>query len=157
MMKQEDIQKNIIGLLAKLGFAEGEITVSLEEKANTLWFSIQSPHTRLFLLRDGEALIALNHIATKITENMTRGDETHPRVVIDANGIEKKKIENLKSTAHMMAERARYFKSSVSLDPMPAHERRIMHEFLGEMPDLKTESEGMGDKRHVVIKYTGGI
>ena len=57
----------------------------------------------------------------------------------------------------MMAERARYFKSSVAVDPMPPHERRIVHEFLAEMPDLETESEGTGDKRHIVIKYKGDI
>jgi spoIIIJ-associated protein len=55
----------------------------------------------------------------------------------------------------MMAERARYFKSSVAIDPMPAFERRIVHEFLSEASDLKTESEGVGPHRRVIIKYVG--
>ena len=156
-MKQEQIQKNITELLTKLGFTESEIVATLDEKTNTLWFSITSPGTRLLLLREADALNALNHVATKIVENMTREDATHMRVVIDANDFEKKKIDGLKNIAHMMAERARYFKSSVAVDPMPAHERRIVHEFLSEMADIKTESEGMGDKRHIVIKYTGSI
>ena len=53
----------------------------------------------------------------------------------------------------MMAERARYFKSSIDVEPMPPHERRIVHEFLSTMPDMKTESVGEGSKRHIVIKY----
>ena len=57
----------------------------------------------------------------------------------------------------MMAERARYFKSSVEVDPMPAFERRIVHEFLSNATDLKTESTGFGHTRRVVIKYVGGI
>ena len=130
---------------------------TFDEKSNTLWLSITSPATRLLLLRDAEPLGALNHIATKIVENIAREDVTHPRVIIDANGFEKNKIDSLKNIAHMMAERARYFKSSVAVDAMPAHERRIMHEFLSEMQDIKTESEGMGANRHIVIKYIGTI
>ena len=57
----------------------------------------------------------------------------------------------------MMAERARYFKSSVEVDPMPAFERRIVHEFLSDAIDLKTESTGFGAKRRVVIKYVGAL
>ena len=64
-------------------------------------------------------------------------------------------FDNLKTIAHMMAERARYFKSNIELDPMPAFERRIVHIFLETGKDLKTDSEGYGPTRNVVIKYTG--
>ena len=143
-------------MLGHFGFAESDIAVSYDEKAHTVWFAIESPHTRLLFSRDAEGLAALNHVATKMAEQLMREDDKRPRVVIDANGHEKKKIEALRTTAHMMAERARYFKSSVDVEPMPPHERRIVHEFLAEMPDLETESEGVGEKRHIVIKYKGG-
>lgn len=55
----------------------------------------------------------------------------------------------------MMGERARYFKSSVEVDPMSAFERRVVHEFLSNASDLKTESMGFGPTRRVVIKYIG--
>lgn len=155
-MKHEQTKQTkqtIAGLLEKFGFGSSDVEVVYDEKTNTIWFSITSPHTRLLFNRDAEALGALNHLATKMTEQLMREDKDHPRVVVDANNFEKKKIENLRTIAHMMAERARYFKSSVSVDPMPAHERRIVHEFLSEMPDITTESEGTGEKRHIVIKY----
>ena len=152
-MKHEDIQKNIIVLLSKIGFGEEDVAISFEEKTNTLWFSITSPHTRLLFNRDAEALTALNHLATKISERLVREGADHPRVMIDANDFEKKKIESLRTIAHMMAERARYFKASVDVDPMSPHERRIIHEFLSEIPDVQTESVGEGPKRHIVIKY----
>ena len=153
-MSHEHIQNNISELLTKSGFAVGEVTITHDEKSNTLWFAIESPNARHLLAREGEALKALNHLATKIVEKMIDPTSTtHPRVILDANGFEKKKIENLKTVAHMMAERARYFKSSIDVDPMPPHERRIIHEFLSEMSDIKTESVGEGMKRHIVIKY----
>lgn len=157
-MTNEQLQKNITGLLELLGYGEKDVAVTYDDKMNTLWFSITSPHTRLLFNRDAEALTALNHLATKIAENASRGDEARPpRVVIDANDFEKKKIESLKTLAHMMAERARYFKSSIDVDPMNPHERRVIHEFLSEAADIKTESQGVGAKRHVVIKYVGSI
>ena len=53
----------------------------------------------------------------------------------------------------MMAERARYFKNDIEIDPMPSYERRIIHMFLEGANDIKTESEGYGPTRRVVIKY----
>ncbi len=66
-------------------------------------------------------------------------------------------MESIRAVAHMMSERARYFKSSVEIDPMPAFDRRVVHEFLAQAPDLKTESIGFGPTRRVVIKYVGAM
>ena len=153
-MEHEKIQTHIHGLLGVLGYTEADVAVSYDDKNHTLWFSITSPQTRALLARDAEALSALNHLATKMTEQLMRTvDPKHPRVLIDANDFQKRKIENLRTIAHMMAERARYFKSSVAVDPMAPHERRIVHEFLSAMPDMKTESVGEGANRHIVITY----
>jgi predicted RNA-binding protein Jag len=73
--------------------------------------------------------------------------------VVDINNHHKKRVESVKTIAYMMAERARYFKSSIELDPMPAFDRRIVHEYLSNAPDLKTESLGDGANRRVVIRY----
>ena len=66
-------------------------------------------------------------------------------------------IENVRAIAHMMSERARYFKSNIEVDPMSSFDRRIVHEFLSDATDLKTESQGEGYSRRVVIKYVGSI
>ena len=51
--------------------------------------------------------------------------------------IFKKRVDNVKAVAHMMSERARYFKSNIEVDPMSAFERRVVHEFLSNATDLK--------------------
>ncbi|MBP7832034.1 MAG: hypothetical protein KA028_03410, partial [Candidatus Pacebacteria bacterium] len=73
---------------------------------------------------------------------------------IDVNDFQKKKFDNIKTVAHMMVERARFFKSSVQVDPMSPFERKIMHAFLAKHPDIKTASEGVGPNRHIVISFT---
>lgn len=142
----------------------GEVVVTIEEPivkgtTDNLWFSVVVKDSSLFLSRDGEGLSALNHVIKKIieTKSIKSGESKHLEILIDINGHQKKKIESIHALAHMMAERARYFKSSIEVDPMPAFERRIVHEFLSDATDLKTESEGEGSSRRVVIKYIGGI
>ncbi len=152
-MSSETIKNKITELIGYAGYTPEDVEVTFDENTNTLWFSIKSGNTRLLLGRDAEALSALNHLATKVVEKLAVEGVNHPRVIIDANDFERKKIDNLKTVAHMMAERARYFKSSVSVDPMPAHQRKIVHEFLSTMPDIRTESVGAGKDRHIVIKY----
>ena len=151
-MNRETIQQHVSDLIERSGFG-GDVAVSHDEKSDTLWFSVGSGNARLLLARDAEALIALNHLANRLAEKLQDEPENRLRVVIDANDCERRKIENLRTIAHMMAERARYFKSSVDVEPMLPYERRVIHEFLADMPDIQTESAGEGKDRHVVITY----
>lgn len=123
------------------------------DDGGTLWCSIKTPDSKFLIGRDGEALKSFNHLVKKIIEKEL-GEESSPKMIIDINGYQKKRVENLKATAHMLAERARYFKSSIEADPMPAFERRIIHMYLENEKDITTESKGEGRDRRIVIKYS---
>jgi spoIIIJ-associated protein len=132
------------------------------EDSGMLWCMIETPDSSFMIGRDGETLRSLNHLIQKIIEKSLPSAhpnengvvvEKGPSIFIDVNGYQKKRFENLKTIAHMMAERARYFKSNIEVDPMPAYERRIIHMFLEGAKDVRTESEGYGPNRRVVIKY----
>jgi spoIIIJ-associated protein len=124
------------------------------EDSGMLWCMIETPDSNFIIGRDGETLRSLNHIVQRIVEKeIPPTEEKGPSIFIDVNGYQKKRFENLKNIAHMMAERARYFKSNIEVDPMPSFERRIIHMFLEGAKDIKTESEGYGPNRRVVIKY----
>lgn len=132
------------------------------DEGGMLWCMIETPDSGFIIGRDGETLRSLNHLVQKIVEKSLLPAHTNteemikergPSIFIDVNGYQKKRFENLKNIAHMMAERARYFKSNIEVDPMPSYERRIIHMFLEGAKDIKTESEGYGPSRRVVIKY----
>jgi len=127
----------------------------------TTWFSVEVNQPHYFWERGGEALTALNHIVRRIIESknpiLSADKQEGLGILIDINGFQKKRIESIHAVAHMMAERARYFKSNIEVDPMSAFDRRIVHEFLANETDLKTESQGEGFSRRVVIKYIGTI
>ena len=63
-------------------------------------------------------------------------------------------MRDLQTKAKMMAERARSFQYDVELSPMTAYERLIIHTTLQNEPHVKTESQGEGRNRRVVIKYS---
>jgi len=161
-MKKTEIQNLIKELIEKTAITVSEISVNEEDSKHT-WFSVQVSEPHFFTGKEGEALRALNHLVKKIAENQmlleraTEENETGAEFTIDIDGCQRKRVEAVKTLAHMMAERARYFKANVEVDPMSAFERRIVHEFLADATDIKTESEGTGRFRRVVIKYVGGI
>ena len=185
-MKKNEIHNLIKEFITKTNLLDREIVVNddndnndssnsldLSKKPKPTWFSLEiKPY--ILSNREDEAIFALNHLARKIADNVSRetqGNSTqsdvpretiatedsypHPHnFIIDINDFQKQHIEKLHSIAHTMAERARFFKSSIEIDPMSAFDRRIIHEFLSDANDLKTESIGEGHTRRVVIKYT---
>jgi len=153
-MQEEIIKSTIEKIFNHTACSLSKCELSLED--GMLWCLIETPDSRFMIGREGETLRSLNHIVRKIVEKAS-GQEEISNIFIDINGYQKKRFDNLKNIAHMMAERAKYFKSNIEIDPMPANERRIIHMFLENIPNIKTESEGYGPTRRVVIKYTGDI
>jgi spoIIIJ-associated protein len=153
-MDTEQIQNLIKDLIEKIAVGTVNITVA-ENKGTDIWFSVRVVEPHFFIEQDGEALHALNHVVRRIVESKHKDNQ--PRILIDINDFQKRRVENIRAVAHMMSERARYFKSNIEVDPMRAFDRRIIHEFLSDAPDLKTESVGFGPTRRVVIKYIGTL
>jgi len=157
-MDKTEIKNLIQELIEKTKVNVGEISIT-EDSPNSTWFRVELNEPHFFINRDGEGLLALNHVVRKIIEskNPPSDPQNRPNILIDVNGFQQKRIDGIKAIAHMMAERARYFKSSIEVDPMSSFERRIIHEFLSNETDLKTESSGYGPARRVVIKYIGEL
>lgn len=149
-MKQDQIKEIIEQIFTMTACTITKMEFSDED--GMIWCMIDTPDSRFMIGREGETLRSLNHLVQKMLEKgNTEGVINN--VFIDVNGYQKKRFDSLKSIAHMMAERARYFKSRIEVDPMPAYERRIIHMFLENVKDVTTESEGYGPNRRVVIKY----
>ncbi|MFA5778020.1 MAG: R3H domain-containing nucleic acid-binding protein [Candidatus Paceibacterota bacterium] len=160
-MKKEEIQNLIKELVEKTTIKLNGISV-VEDGPKNIWISVEVGEPHFFIGREGEGLHALNHLVHRIIEAKTPRQEGEVLsqglgVLIDVNGFQKKRVENVRAIAHMMSERARYFKSNIEVDPMSAFERRVVHEFLSLATDLKTESMGTGRDRRVVIKYIGNL
>lgn len=156
-MERNKLENITRKFLSESGFHSGEVSFQDDDSVNIVWCVLENPDNILFPRSWSEdVLSSLNHLLRKAIEKELALTEEALRempIIIDAFALGKKRVDQVKTTAHMMAERARFFKSSVEMPPMPPFERKIVHAFLGSASDLATKSDGTGRDRHVVIKY----
>lgn len=98
--------------------------------------------------RRGEALASLQYITRLIT---SRELQRRSEVVVDIGGYKARRAQILHALALRMADEAIQRNQVVTLEPMPPHERRIVHLALRERPDVVTRSIGDGTARKVTI------
>lgn len=98
--------------------------------------------------RRGETLAALQYITRLIT---SRELQKRSEVVVDVAGYKAKRARGLHNLALRMAVEAVERNRVVALEPMPPHERRIIHLALRGREDVTTKSIGEGAARKVTI------
>ena len=111
-------------------------------------------HSKISIFIDDEiieprvatTLPAIEHILNL----MCRGEKA---LVVDLNYYRKERERLIAELARAAAKKASVTKEEVSLPPMNAYERRLVHLELTTHPELKTESVGVGRERHVIIKH----
>nr|WP_300093060.1 RNA-binding cell elongation regulator Jag/EloR [Sedimentibacter sp.] len=82
---------------------------------------------------------------------VNKGRENYVRVIFNVEDYRAKREETLKKLAVKMADKCRYYKHKVRLEPMNPYERRIIHSTLQDEKDIITYSEGDEPYRKVVI------
>jgi spoIIIJ-associated protein len=70
---------------------------------------------------------------------------------VDADGYRERRAHALREDADDAAEEALRSGRAVELDPMPASERRVVHEHLRDRGDVRTHSEGEEPERYLVV------
>ncbi len=146
---QSDLLKKIVqDLLQLLGIEVDDISV--KEGSRTV-VAVTSKDSQRLIGPHGEHLRAVNTVARRLVE--TRHGEEAANFLIDANGYHEEKMEVVRVNARMLAQRARLFKHDVEMSPMSSYERLVVHELFAEDPEIKTESQGEGKFRHIVLRY----
>jgi spoIIIJ-associated protein len=96
----------------------------------------------------GETLNALQYLSRLMTGHVIR---RRPGFIIDIEGYRKRREQALSRLAERMADKALKRGKPISLEPMPANDRRIIHITLRENDQVYTESWGEGNRRKVRI------
>ena len=140
-------------LLSSLQVEVEGITQDFDEKMKTMRFHIASPDSRMLIGEHGDRLQSLNYLLKKMMEKKHVGEGLPPSFMVDVNKYQTKRIEELRIKAGMLAERARYFRTSMPMEPMSAYDRLIVHAEFTDTPDIRTESSGVGKDRHIVLFF----
>ncbi|MBN1810760.1 MAG: protein jag [Anaerolineae bacterium] len=143
----------LLELLTMMGLEDVRVDVRKAEAAagerdTPLVFDVRGPDVSVLIGRRGETLAALQLIARLIV-----GQETARRadLIVDVDGYKARREESLRRLAQRLAEQAVRTNRRVVLEPMPPHERRIVHLTLRDHQKVTTESIGEGDRRKVTI------
>jgi spoIIIJ-associated protein len=102
--------------------------------------------------RRGETLAALQYLTRLIA---SRELQRRSDVIVDVESYKSRRAKTLYTLAQRMAEEAMSRNRVVALEPMPPHERRIIHLALRSHPDVETRSVGEGVGRKVTIVPKG--
>jgi spoIIIJ-associated protein len=143
----------ILELLALLGMDKAQVDVRRAEPAPgekdaPLVLDVHGPDIDTLIGRRGQTLAALQHITRLI---VGREMVSKVRLVVDVGGFKARREKSLHRLAHRMAEQAIRTDRTVVLEPMPPHERRIIHLALRDHPQVITQSVGEGNRRKVTI------
>jgi spoIIIJ-associated protein len=106
------------------------------------------PDASLLVARGGELLHALEMITVESVAGML---DEHERISFDALGFRQARTDELVMSARVAAEKVLKSGTPYAFSPMNSRERRVVHLALRDEPELRTESEGEGPARHLVV------
>jgi spoIIIJ-associated protein len=112
---------------------------------------LSGPDVPLVLARNGELLLAIEHIAAKI---LRFEHEDHDRISFDAENFKVLRHQELVLAAEAAIDRVRRTGQPFSFSPMSSRERRLLHMALAPS-GLATASSGEGPRRFVVLYPEG--
>jgi spoIIIJ-associated protein len=94
----------------------------------------------------------LNALQTLLSHFVFNENGEWAHVVLDINGYRDSRREKIEEMVRNFIDRVRFHNSEVELPAMNAFERRQVHTFVSEYPDIVSESTGEGRNRRVVLK-----
>ncbi|MGQ9903311.1 MAG: RNA-binding cell elongation regulator Jag/EloR [Anaerolineae bacterium] len=120
-----------------------------ERESACIWVSIEGEDASRLLAHQAESLEALQLVVQNMWAHKTKSSA---RITLDADRYKANREQRLKQMATRLAERVVSAGRSITLEPMPPAERRLIHLALRDHPQVYTESEGEGSQRRVTIK-----
>ncbi len=110
--------------------------------------SISGENLSVLIGKRGETMEALSYL-TSLVANSVGG--TFEKMSLDVAGYREKREEDLTVLAKRIASNVLKSGRPYALEPMNPYERRIIHTAIGDIEGIASESQGDGDKRHIVI------
>lgn len=136
-------------LLERVAAAAGVAArVEIHEDSETLTAAYVGDDLGLLIGRHGQTIDAVQHLSYRAA---FRGDGARKRLVVDASGYRLRRELALQANADRAVELAFRDSRPVSLEPMSALERKVVHEYLRDRAGIETYSEGEEPDRRLVV------
>jgi spoIIIJ-associated protein len=132
------------GILERMGL---RARVFATEDAEHVRLDISGPEAGLIIGKQGQTLDALQYLVRRI---VGRPGDTKS-IVLDSEGYRDRREDALVEMAYRLAEKVQQTGRPLAVEPMSAHDRRIIHITLDKFPGVATRSEGEGVHRRLLI------
>ena len=146
--KAQAIKKFLVGLLQQME-VEAEVRVYLPEKGRYKVI-LEGKSLGALIGRRGETLDAIQQLTSYA---VNRGGDRRCRIQLDAENYRERREQSLCRLAEKMAEKAVRYRRNVTMEPMNAYERHVIHTALQDTPHVTTYSTGVDPNRRVIIAY----
>lgn len=144
VLPQPRVKRLVEGILERMDMP-GMVN-SFHEEGNILVASIDSYEGEKYLkANQGVAINAMEYLINKIYR------DSEYEIRLDIGGFREKQNDDLKSRALQLAAKVKESSQEYKMEPMPPHQRKIVHKALENNPDVKTFAVGNGDRRRVII------
>ena len=131
---------------------EADVSTDVRDNGEYL-INIDGEEAGVLIGHHGETLDALQYLCNLAANKKENEDDDreYTRIVVDISGYRAKREETLRTLARRTAEKALKYRRSISLEPMPSHERLIIHSEVQKIEGVTTNSIGTENNRRVVI------
>ena len=146
--KTETVRKFLDGLLQRMGM-EAEASVTADENGD-IGVELKGNDIGALIGRRGETLDAVQHIVNYV---VNKGEGHRTRITVDAENYRAKRAEALSRLGEKVAAKVVKYRRNLTLEPMNAYERHVIHTALQDMAFVTTYSTGTEPNRRVVVAY----
>ena len=145
--------KAAVDYLAEIAALMGveNATFTAVKKGEATIIKVDGAKLGVLIGRRGETMESLSYLASLVANRM-EGD--YLKLGLDVAGYRGKREQDLAALAQRIGEKVRRTGRAFAMEPMNPYERRILHSAISEMEGLRSESQGEGKDRHVVIYST---
>lgn len=133
------------GMLKRMNL---DFPVKTKETAEYAALNIIGDGSGLIIGRGGQTLDAMQYIINKA---LGKNGKRRKRIILDTENYRKKRETTLTALAEKLGTKAKRTRKPVTVNPMNAHDRRIIHMALQGDKDLTTKSRGEGIFRKIII------
>jgi spoIIIJ-associated protein len=144
----KEAQEMLEGILSRMGI---DFPVNAAREDEYIVLDIKGDGSGLLIGRGGQTLDALQYIVNKA---LNKNGRDRKRIILDTENYRKKKEKNLVALAEKLGAKAKRMRKPVTVSPMNAHDRRIIHLALQNDTGLTTKSRGEGAFRKIIIVPT---
>lgn len=127
-----------------------EATVSVTTEREFIRISIDASNNAILIGKNGQTLQAINTVVKGAVNSKFKH---RFQLVVDINDYKKERYEKVRQLAKRIAKNVQKTKIAAILDPMPNDERKVVHQTLSKIRNIRTESEGEGRNRRLRIFY----